>query len=54
MPGQPPRSQPGGNHGSGGDEQLSIAVRSGMSPMPAFPDLSSTDVDDLIAYISAS
>ena len=37
------------NHG--GDEQLKIAVRGGMSPMPAFPDLSSTDVDDLIAYI---
>jgi len=35
----------------GGAEALKTAVRSGMSPMPAFPDLSSTDIDDLIAYI---
>ncbi len=36
---------------NGGADILKTAVRGGMSPMPAFPDLSSTDVDDLIAYI---
>jgi quinoprotein glucose dehydrogenase len=35
----------------GGADILKTAVSGGMSPMPAFPELNSTDVDDLIAYI---
>jgi quinoprotein glucose dehydrogenase len=35
----------------GGDALVRTAVKGGMAPMPAFPDLSSTDVDNLIAYL---
>ena len=36
----------------GGADMVRAAVRGAMSPMPAFPDLSSSDVDDLIAYLT--
>lgn len=35
----------------GGDALVRSAVKGGMAPMPAFPDLSATEVDNLIAYL---
>ncbi len=34
-----------------GADLLRTAVRGGMAPMPAFPDLTDTDIDSLIAYL---
>ena len=36
-----------------GADRLRYAVTNGLSPMPAFTDLSSSDIDSLIAYLSA-
>ena len=35
----------------GGADMLRTAVQGGMAPMPAFPDLTARDIDDLIAYL---
>jgi Glucose dehydrogenase len=52
MKGQPP-AIPSlvGIMDNGGDEMLRTAVKGGMAPMPAIPDLTSSDVDNLIAYL---
>jgi quinoprotein glucose dehydrogenase len=34
-----------------GEDMVRNLVRNGMAPMPAFPDLSATDINDLIAYL---
>ncbi len=53
MEGQPPAIPPlVGIMDHGGADMVRAAVRGAMSPMPAFPDLSSSDVDDLIAYLT--
>jgi quinoprotein glucose dehydrogenase len=36
-----------------GPDQVRTTVENGLSPMPAFPDLTSKDLDSLIAYLSA-
>jgi quinoprotein glucose dehydrogenase len=52
MQGQPP-AIPSliGKMENGGEEALRTAVKGGMAPMPAIPDLSSTDIENLIAYL---
>lgn len=36
-----------------GADQVRTTVQNGLSPMPAFPDLTSRDLDSLIAYLTA-
>jgi quinoprotein glucose dehydrogenase len=35
-----------------GDDRIRSAVTNGLSPMPAFPDLNSKDIDSLLAYLT--
>lgn len=39
--------------GRSGEDRVRSAVRNGLSPMPAFPDLTDEDINHLIAYLSS-